>query len=54
MTVKELIEYLQSNQCPKDAKVRVCIPPPVAGEEYPSPQCVWWSDDRKTVYLGML
>ena len=56
MTVKELIDYLQNPHCPKDAKVVACFHPSdfVEGQEYPSPQCIWWSDDRTTVYLGEL
>jgi hypothetical protein len=55
MTVSELIAYLQNPHCPKDALVEI--------ETYEektdryvglNPQVVWWSDDRKTAYLGKI
>ncbi len=56
MNVQELIEQLQNPHCPKDAKVVACFSPDdfVVGQDYPSPQVIWWSDDRKTVYMGEL
>lgn len=53
MTVKELIAYLQNPHCPQDATVIVhddSVVPNVTIQ----PQVIWWSDDRETVYLGML
>lgn len=56
MKVTDLIKYLTADHCPKEATVRVAMQPSqfIIGEEYPGPQVVWWSDDRQTVYLGML
>jgi hypothetical protein len=51
--VSELIEQLQSVHCPKDAKI-VCIDDSVVPNQTVKPQVIWWSDDRKTVYLGMI
>ena len=52
MTVNDLMKYLES--APQDSVV-LCYDD--AGETGPvtiKPQVVWWSDDRKTTYLGML
>lgn len=59
MTANQLIQYLSNSHCPKDAVVRVVDERPVEGitregSEFFAPSVVWWSDDRETVYLGML
>jgi len=59
VTVTDLLTYLSSPHCPQDAVVRVVDERPIeeitrVGAEFFAPQVVWWSDDRKTVYLGLL
>lgn len=56
MTAAELISYLSNPHCPKDATVRVVDERTEEDKqkEFLAPEVVWWSDDRKTVYLGLL
>lgn len=53
MKVSELIHYLQNPSCPQDAEV-IAHDDSVVPNIFTKPQVVWWSDDRKTVYLGKI
>jgi hypothetical protein len=53
MTVEQLLNYLNNPHCPKDAEV-IAHDDSVVPNVFTKPQIIWWSDDRKTVYLGKL
>lgn len=58
MTVAELIRQLSNPSCPQDAEV-ICCDERSAEEKArsyfkPAAGVVWWSDDRKNVYIGEL
>lgn len=52
MKVSELTEYLQNTHCPKDAEVVIYNEDSTS--PFYKPEVLWWSDDRKTIYLGSL
>lgn len=49
VTVKDLTRQLEA--APPDAEV-VALDDSVQPNQVVKPQVVWWSDDRKTAYLG--
>lgn len=51
MNVKELIRQLE--RAPQEAKI-LCFDDSVVPNTTIEPQVIWWSDDRETVYLGMM